>query len=149
MESISIVMYVILFFFGKQSFTLLCVLTFLSSITSAMQNALVNILVNDTIDFIMLKEGKTANGLVSAIKGFAQKCGNTVTSSGILAILAVSGYIAGAIGQQPESAMFALNFIKFGAPSLTGIIVILCVVFGPINKYKNEIEEMKAKMHEN
>ena len=145
----SIVMYIILFFFGKQSFTLLCVLTFLSSITSAMQNALVNILVNDTIDFIMLKEGKTANGLVSAIKGFAQKCGNTVTSSGILAILAVSGYIAGAIGQQPESAMFALNFIKFGAPSVTGIIVILCVVFGPINKYKNEIEEMKAKMHEN
>ena len=113
-----------------------------------MQNALVNILVNDTIDFIMYKEGKTANGLISAIKGFAQKCGNTVTSSGILAVLAVSGYVAGAIGQQPESAMFALNFIKFGAPSVTGLVVILCVVFGPINRYKKDIDEMKAKMHE-
>ena len=145
----SIVLYVILFFFGKTSFVLLCVLTFISSVTSAMQNALVNILVNDTIDFIMYKEGKTANGLVSSIKGFAQKCGNTVTSSGILAILAASGYVAGAIGQQPESAMFALNFIKFGAPSITGLVVILCVVFGPIKKYKNEIEAMKAEMHEN
>lgn len=143
----SIVLYVILFFFGKTNFVFLCVLTFISSVTSAMQNALVNILVNDTIDFIMYKEGKSANGLVSSIKGFAQKCGNTVTSSGILAILAISGYVAGAIGQQPESAMFALNFIKFGAPSVTGIIVILCVVFGPIKKYKSEIEEMKIKMH--
>ncbi len=144
----SIVLYIILFFCGKKSFVLLCVLTFISSITSAMQNALVNILVNDTIDFIMYKEGKTANGLISAIKGFAQKCGNTVTSSGILAVLAVSGYVAGAIGQQPESAMFALNFIKFGAPSVTGLVVILCVVFGPINRYKKDIDEMKAKMHE-
>ena len=143
----SIALYVILFFFGKSSFLLLCVLTFVSSVTSAMQNALVNILVNDTIDFVMYKEGKTANGLVSAIKGFAQKCGNTVTTSGILAILALSGYVAGAIGQQPDSAMFALNFIKFGAPSVTGLIVILCVVFGPIKHYKTEIEEMKAKMH--
>lgn len=145
----TIVLYIVLFFFGKTSFVLLCVLTFIASVTGAMQNALVNILVNDTIDFIMYKEGKTANGLVSSIKGFAQKCGNTVTSSGILAILAVSGYVAGAIGQQPESAMFALNFIKFGAPSITGLIVVLCVVFGPIKKYKNEIETMKSKMHDN
>jgi len=145
----SIILYIILFFFGKSSFTLLCILTFVSSVTSAMQNALVNILVNDTIDFVMYKEGKTANGLVSAIKGFAQKCGTTVSSSGILAILAISGYVAGAIGQQPESAMFALNFIKFGVPCITGLAVILCVVFGPINKYKTKIDEMKAKMQEN
>ncbi len=143
----TIITYLILFFFGKSNFIFLCVLTFIGSVTGAMQNALVNILVNDTIDFIMYKEGKSANGLVSSIKGFAQKCGNTVTNSGILAILAMSGYVAGAVGQQPESAMFALNFIKFGAPCVTGLIVILCVVFGPIKKYKNEIEEMKQKMH--
>ena len=111
-----------------------------------MQNALVNVLVNDTVDFIQLKEGKSANGLIAAIKGFAQKCGNTVVSSGILAVLAASGYIAGAVGQQPESTMFALNFLKFGAPSITGIILILCVAKNPIAKYAKEIEEMKAKM---
>ncbi|WP_051201091.1 MFS transporter [Butyrivibrio sp. XPD2002] len=146
-QAATIVTYLILFFFGKSNFAFLCVLTFIGSVTGAMQNALVNILVNDTIDFIMYKEGKSANGLVSSIKGFAQKCGNTVTNSGILAILAMSGYVAGAVGQQPESAMFALNFIKFGAPCITGLIVIACVVFGPIKKYKNEIEEMKRKMH--
>lgn len=148
-QASTIVFYVILFFFGKTSFVLLCVLTFISSVTGAMQNALVNVLVNDTIDFIQLKEGKSANGLISSLKGFAQKCGNTVTSSGILAVLALSGYVAGAIGQQPASAMLALNFIKFGAPSLTGIVLIICVVLSPINKYKKQIDDMKANMEAN
>lgn len=49
-------------------------------------------LVNDTIDFIMLKEGKQLNGVISSVKGFAQKCGNTITNSGILAILAIFGF---------------------------------------------------------
>ena len=145
-QALSIVCYVLLFFTGKMNFTYLCVVTFISSCFSAMQNALVNVLVNDTVDFIQLKEGKSANGLIASIKGFAQKCGNTVVSSGILAVLAASGYIAGAIGQQPESTMFALNFLKFGAPSITGIILILCVAKNPIAKYAKEIEEMKAKM---
>ena len=113
-----------------------------------MQNALVNVLVNDTIDFIMLKEGKSSNGVISSIKGFAQKCGNTIVTSGILAVLSVAGYVAGAIGEQPESAMFALNFLKFGAPSITGIILILCVVKSPMNKYADDIIAMKIKMGE-
>lgn len=145
----SAILYIILFFFGKTNFTFLCVLTFFSACTSSMQNALVNVLVNDTIDFIMLKEGKSSNGVISSIKGFAQKCGNTIVSSGILAVLSASGYIAGAIGQQPESTMFALNFLKFGAPTLTGIILIICVVINPMNKYADEIAAMKVKMGQN
>lgn len=148
-QATTIALYLILFFFGKTNFVLLCALTFVASVTGAMQNALVNILVNDTIDYILLVEGKTANGLISSIKGFAQKCGNTVTSSGILAILAISGYVAGDIGGQPKSAMFALNFTKFMLPSITGIILILCVVFGPIKHHRAAIEKMKEEMHAN
>lgn len=145
----SIVCYVVLFFTGRMNFTYCCILTFLATCFAAMQNALVNVLVNDTIDFIQYKEGKSANGVVASIKGFAQKCGNTVVSSGILAVLAASGYIAGAIGEQPESTMFALNFLKFGAPTITGIILIICVAKNPMAKYAKEIEEMKEKMGEN
>lgn len=93
-----------------------------------------------------MKEGFSANGVISSIKGFAQKCGGTVTNSGILAVLAASGYIAGAIGQQPESTLIALNFLRFGAPALTGIILLICLKFNPIDKYRDEIEEMKKKM---
>lgn len=148
-QTITIALYVILFFFGKTNFVFLCVMTFISACTASMQNALVNVLVNDTIDFIMLKEGKSANGVISSIKGFAQKCGNTIVNSGILAVLSITGYVAGAIGQQPETAMFALNFLKFGAPTVTGIILIICVVKNPMNKYADEIAAMKAQMGEN
>ena len=146
-QVVSCACYVLLFFTGKMNFTYCCVITFISTCFAAMQNALVNVLVNDTIDFIQLKEGKSANGVIASIKGFAQKCGNTVVSSGILAVLAASGYVAGAIGQQPDSAMFALNFLKFGAPTLTGIVLIICVAKNPMAKYAKQIEEMKAKMN--
>lgn len=145
-QVLSIICYVILFFFGKSSFTFLCVVTFISTCFASMQNALVNVLVNDSIDYIQYKENLSANGVISSIKGFAQKCGNTVVTSGILAILSVSGYVAGAIGQQPDATMFALNFLKFGAPSVTGIILIICVLFNPVEKFSKEIEEMKSKM---
>lgn len=148
-QALSIACYVILFFFGKTNFTFLCVITFLSTCFASMQNALVNVLVNDSIDYIQYKENLSANGVISSIKGFAQKCGNTVVSSGILAILSVSGYVAGAIGEQPDATMFALNFLKFGAPCITGIILIICVLFNPVEKYAKEIEEMKEKMVEN
>ena len=148
-QTITVVLYIILFFFGKTNFVFLCVVTFIATCTGSMENALVNVLVNDTIDFILLKEGKSANGVISSIKGFAQKCGNTITNSGILAVLSVSGYVAGAVGQQPESTMIALNFLRFGAPALTGIILILCVVKNPMNKYAADITAMKAKMGHN
>lgn len=145
-QALSIICYVILFFTGKKNFIFLCVMTFISVCFSAMQNGLVNVLVNDTIDFIMLKEGVSGNGIISSLKGFAQKCGNTVVTSGILAALGASGYVAGAIGHQNAATMFTLNFLKFGAPCITGIVLILCVAFNPYQKYYGQIEEMKRKM---
>lgn len=147
-QALCIVLYLILFFFGRTNFIFLCVVTFISVCFAAMQNALVNVLVNDTIDFIQLKEGVTANGVVSSIKGFAQKCGNTAVSSGILAALSAAGYVAGAVGKQNASTMFTLNFLKFGAPCITGVVLILCVVFNPFKKYYPAIEEMKKNMRD-
>lgn len=44
------------------------------------------------------------------------------------------------------SAMFALNFIRFGAPAVIGILIIVCLKFNPCEKHKDEIAAMKAKM---
>ena len=145
-QVLSIICYVILFFTGKKNFIFLCVMTFISVCFSAMQNGLVNVLVNDTIDFIMLKEGVSGNGIISSLKGFAQKCGNMVVTSGILVALGASGYVAGAIGHQNAATMFTLNFLKFGAPCVTGIVLILCVAFNLYQKYYGQIEEMKREM---
>ncbi len=142
----AIICYTLLFFFGKSNLTFLYVMTFVASSIASMQNALVNVLVNDAIDYIQFKEGISANGLIASIKGFAQKTGNTITNSGILALLAISGYIAGAIGNQPESTMTAINFLRFGAPTITAVILLVALRFNPVEKHYQDIEEMKNLM---
>lgn len=147
-QTLTFVCYGIAFFFGK-NLIILYVTSFLATAIGAMSNALVNVLVNDTIDFIQLEDGVSLNGTISSIKGFAQKCGTTVVNSGILALLAASGYIAGAIGQQPESTLLTLNLIRFGIPAFICLVIVICLKYYPLEKYYPAIEEMKAKMKAN
>jgi Na+/melibiose symporter-like transporter len=124
-----------------------CIFSFIATVVGAMVNALVNVLVNDTIDFIMLKEGKQLNGVVSSVKGFAQKCGTTIVSSGMLAILAVCGFDAqlGPFGQS-DSAIAGTNAVRFLVPALVSVVIIIIVALYPLKKYFPEIAEMKKKM---
>lgn len=138
--------YMILFFTGRMNFMYCCVLSFIATLVGAMVNALVNVLVNDTIDFIYLKEGKQLNGIVSSVKGFAQKCGNTVVSSGLLAILAAAGFDAqlGPFGQS-ASATNAVNVVRFLVPAIVSAVIVLLLAFYPLKKYLPEIAEMKKR----
>lgn len=145
-QAVTLVCYAVLFFAGNKSLPLLFVVSFIATAFSAMEQGLINFFVNDTIDYIQLKEDISMNGMVSAIKGFAYKCGSTLTNSGILAVLAVTGYIANAVGGQPDSAMLGINFLRFGLPAATCIIIIICLVFNPIEPHRAEIDKMKEAM---
>jgi len=142
-QLIAIACYVTLFFVGNKNMMLLYVITFIATSVASMSNALVNVLVNDAIDYVQFKDGISANGVISSIKGFAQKCGNTVTNSGILAVLAWAGYRAGEIGNQPASTMFAINFLRFGAPAIIGGILLIALRFNPVEKHREDIQAMK------
>ncbi len=148
-QILTIACYVVLFFTGKLNFMYCCILSFVATAVGSMVNALVNVLVNDTIDFIMLREGKQLNAIVSSVKGFAQKCGNTITNSGMLAVLAVAGFDAqlGPFDQLP-SAVSATNVCRFLIPAIVSGIILLIMVFYPLKKYFPEIDAMKAKMAE-
>ena len=83
--------------------------------------------------------------MIASIKGFAQKCGNTVVSSGILCSTC-SFRICGrcdrtAAGQRNVR----IEFLEIQTPTLTGIVLIICVAKNPMAKYAKQIEEMKAK----
>jgi len=149
-QVLTIACYAVLFLFGtRMPFMLCCILSFVATAVGAMVNALVNILVNDTIDFVMLKEGKQLNAIVSSVKGFAQKCGNTVTNSGMLAVLAIAGFDAalGPFGQS-ETATSAVNVVRFLIPALVSGAILIIMVFYPLKKYFPAIAEMKEKMKE-
>lgn len=146
-QILTIACYAILFFTGRLNFMYCCILSFIATAVGAMINALVNVLVNDTIDFIMLKEGKQLNGIVSSVKGFAQKCGNTITNSGVLAILAICNFDAtlGPFGQ-PASAVTGTNVVRFLVPALVSVVILVIMIFYPLKKFFPEIEQMKKRM---
>lgn len=146
-QILTIACYAILFFTGRLNFMYCCILSFIATAVGAMINALVNVLVNDTIDFIMLKEGKQLNGIVSSVKGFAQKCGNTITNSGVLAILAICNFDAtlGPFGQ-PASAVTGTNVVRFLVPALVSVVILIIMIFYPLKKFFPEIEQMKKRM---
>ena len=144
-QAISFVCYFILFVYGK-NMPLLFVLSFIAAAVSSMQQGLVGFLLNDTIDYIQLKEHIGMNGMLSSIKGFAYKCGNTVVTAGMMGILAVTGYVAGAVGGQPDSAMIALNLIRFGIPAVICILIVILLIFYPFKKYYWEFAKMKEEM---
>ncbi|WP_303973192.1 MFS transporter [Streptococcus merionis] len=142
------IFFIALFFFGKSNFMLLIVLSFAAALFSTMQNALVNVLVNDAIDYIQFTEGISANGVISSIKGFAQKCGNALTNSGVLFVLGLVGYIPNAVGQQNEATMFAINFLRFGAPVVIGLTMLFALRFNPVEKHREDIALMKSMIRD-
>lgn len=146
-QILTIICYVVLYFTGKMNFMYCCILSFVATAVGAMVNALVNVLVNDAIDFILLKEGKKLNGVVASVKGFAQKCGNTIVNSGMLAILAVCGFDAqlGPFGQS-ETAIAGTNAIRFLIPALVSVAILIIMIFYPLKKHLPEIAEMKEKI---
>lgn len=146
-QILTIVCYVILYFTGRMNYTYCCIMSFIATAVGSMVNPLTNVLLNDTIDFIVLKEGKQLNGIVASVKGFAQKCGNTITNSGMLAFLAICGFDAqlGPFGQS-KTAIEGTNMIRFLIPALVSAVILIIMIFYPLKKFFPEVAEMKAKM---
>lgn len=144
-QSIAAICYVILFFTGK-NLTLLYVLSFTAAFFASMQMGLINMLLNDAIDFVMLKDKISLNGTLSAIKGFSFKLGGAIGNTMILQVLAFTGYIAGAVGHQTEATLIGINAMRFVTPTISAVVIILCLLKYPFEKYYKEIEEMKSNM---
>lgn len=145
-QAVTAVLYAVLFFAGGSSFGLLTVLSFVAALFSCMQNGIVNILLNDTIDYVMLTDGLSLNGIISAVRGFASKCGAGLAMAVITAIISIAGWAPNA-PIQTAAAMTGLNMARFGAPAIISVLLIVCLCFYPIEKRYGEIEAMKANMH--
>lgn len=145
-QMVTTVLYAVLFVVGGSSFGLLTGLSFVAALFSCMQNGIVNILLNDTIDYVMLMDGLSLNGIISAVRGFASKCGAGLAMAVITAIISIAGWAPNASAQS-ASAMIGLNMARFGAPAIISVLLIICLCFYPIEKHYGEIEAMKATMH--
>lgn len=132
-QAICIVCYAACFFVGGSSIPLLYVLTFISSMFATMTNAFRLMTVVGMTDYVLQKNGLQLNGTISAIGGFAYKCGVALANAILMGVLSVTGYVAGAIGQQPEAVMTGINSVRFLLPLVATVIYIIFIQFYPEN----------------
>ncbi len=142
-QVICIVCYVILFFIGGRSMPVLYALTFIASMFSTMTNAFRPMTVVGMTEYVRLKTGEQLNGTISAIGGFAYKCGTAISNAVLAGVLALTGYIPNAIGQEPEAVLTGINFVRFMVPVIATILYICFIQFYPEKKMR-ELQAQEA-----
>lgn len=71
------------------------------------------------------------NGTIAALKGFSNKLGIALSNGILSAVLAMTGYVANAIGQEPQSTITGITLVRFGVPSVMTIIAICALLSLP------------------
>ena len=87
-------------------------------------------------DYISGESGEQMNGIISAIGGFSTKCGTAISNAIIAGVLAVTGYVAGAIGGQPEAVLVGINSVRFLVPLVATVLYIVFIQFYPEGKHE-------------
>lgn len=135
-QLICIVCYAACFFIGEKSLLLLYVLTFISSMFATMTNAFRLMTVVGMTDFVLQESGLQLNGTISAIGGFSYKCGVALANAILMGVLSATGYIAGAIGQEPASVLFGINSVRFLVPLIATVLYVIFIQFYPEKNIK-------------
>lgn len=133
-QSIAAVSFLLLFFVGGKSMPALYVLTAISSAFATMTNAFRPMTVVGMTEYVLKSTGEQLNGTITAIGGFSYKCGAAITNALVAGVLAVTGYIAGAIGQEPPAVLLGINAVRFLAPCIACVLYIILIRFYPEEK---------------
>lgn len=146
-QGLTLVLYGILLFFGRTSFTFLCILSFLATCCNAMTQSLQNAYIGDAIDYVQLKEGATLGAVINSVKTFCAKLGSATASYSVLAMLALTGYVENVVGEgQSAAAVAGINLFRFGLPALCCAVLLIVTLCYPIRKHYDEIRMMKEQM---
>ena len=71
-----------------------------------------------------MQTGIIMNGTIAALKGFSNKFGIAVSNGLLSSVLAMTGYIANAVGQEPQSTVTGITLVRFGVPMLMALIAV-------------------------
>lgn len=144
-QVIAIVCYAILFFVGGKSIPALYILTAIACMFSTMTNAFRPMTVVGMTDYVYKTTGEQLNGTISALGGFSYKCGTAISNAILSIVLAVTGYIAGAIGQEPAAVLTGINSVRFLVPLVASVLYIIFIRFYPEEKMRVMETAVKEK----
>jgi sugar (glycoside-pentoside-hexuronide) transporter len=140
-QSISAVCLLVCFLTAGKSLTVIYVFTFIGCMFATMTNAFRPMTVFGMTDYVRDKSGLMLNGTISAIGGFSFKCGTAISGAILAGVLAATGYIANAIGQEPAAFMTGINATRFLIPLIATILYIILAQFYP----EKQIGEILAR----
>lgn len=96
-------------------------------------------IMTEVSDMAYYETGTMMNGTIAALKGFSNKCGIAAANGIVSGVLAATGYIANAIGQEPAATVSGITAVRFACPAVMALIAILALLVYPIT------EETKQK----
>ena len=137
-QTIAAISYLACFFIAGRSIVGIYVFTAIGCIFATMTNAFRPMTVVGMTDYVLKKTGNQLNGTLSAIGGFAYKCGTALSSALIAGMLAATGYVAGAIGGQTDAFMTGINSVRFLVPFIATVIYIILIQFYPEKALREE-----------
>lgn len=101
---------------------------------------------SEMTDVIRVNTGRVVNGTVASLKGFSNKAGIAISSAIVSFTLEFTGYIANAIGQEPEEVLTGITIARFGVPIVCAVILVLALLRYPVTDEKRaEIRAMYEK----
>lgn len=133
-QSISAACFLICYLIAGRSIAGIYVFSFIGCMFATMTNAFRPMTVVGMTDYVLEKNGEQLNGTITAIGGFAYKCGTAVSNALIAGMLAATGYVANAIGSEPEAFMTGINAVRFLVPFIATVIYIILIQFYPEKK---------------
>ena len=100
-------------------------------------------------DAAYCQTGIMMNGTIAALKGFTNKCGMALSNGIIGGVLAATGYIANAVGQEPAATIAGITAVRFAVPSVMALIIVVAIYFYPITEeMKKDFRNMARKASE-
>ena len=110
----------------------------LASLCATMFMVFGSMLMTEISDATFYHTHTIMNGTIAALKGFTNKCGIAVANGVVSGVLAATGYVANAVGQEPQATVVGITCVRFAAPALMALVIVAALRFYPIT------EEVKA-----
>ena len=105
-------------------------------------------MMTEMTDLVLIDSGRVVNGTMAALKGFSNKAGIAISSAIVSFTLAATGYIANAIGQEPQAVITGITVARFVVPVICGIVIILALVKYPItDEVRQKVRAVYEKQH--
>ena len=126
-------------FIASQNIATVFIFSGLGSMFATMFMVYGSMVMTEVSDMAYYQSNTIMNGTIAAIKGFTNKCGIAAANGIISGVLATTGYIANAIGQEPEATVRGITAVRFACPAVLAIVALIALVVYPIT------EETKKK----